>query len=299
MGSWFDSLRKTRARFADALAGIFSSTRADPASIEELTDLLITADVPMRLVTELTHELERTSSRKEPLLATFERVLVTALGENPQWSWSTQPKPVVILLVGINGSGKTTTAAKLAHQAQQAHRNPLLGAADTFRAAGSHQLKLWADRVGCESVIGATGADAAAVAYDAIDAAVARHCDTIIVDTAGRMHTKEPLMRELQKVRAAMAKRLPEAPHHTWVVLDAMLGQNAVVQARQFHEITPLSGVIVTKLDGSSKAGFLFAVRQELNVPILFAGLGEGMDDLASFDATQFVRALLQTEGAT
>lgn len=296
MSSWFDGLRKTRARFADALAHLFTSPRTDAATMEELTDLLITADVPMRLVTELTSELERTASRKEPLLATFQRVLVAALGDNPPWTWTAQPDPVVILLAGINGSGKTTTAAKLAYQAKQAGRRPLLGAADTFRAAGSHQLKLWADRVGCESVIGATGADAAAVAYDAIDAALARQCDTIIVDTAGRMHTKEPLMRELQKVRAAMAKRLPDAPHHTWVVLDAMLGQNAVAQARQFHEITPLSGVVVTKLDGSSKAGFLFAVRQELAVPILFAGLGEGMDDLAPFDAASFVRALLQSE---
>ena len=178
----------------------------------------------------------------------------------------------------------------------QAGRKPLLGAADTFRAAGAHQLKLWADRIGCEAVIGATGGDSAAVAYDAVDAALARRCEIAIVDTAGRMHTKEPLMRELQKVRVAMDKRLPGAPHHTWVVLDAMLGQNAVVQARQFHEMTPLTGVIATKLDGSSKGGFLFAIRQELNLPIVYAGLGEGMDDLAAFDSAAFVDALLNLE---
>ncbi len=296
MGSWFNSLRKTRERFSGALKGLFASPKPDEATAEELADLLITADVPMRLVQSLSKELERSASRKEPLLSTFQRVLVDALGQNPPLDWATLPAPTVALLVGINGSGKTTTSAKLARMALRAGRKPLLGATDTFRAAGSHQLKLWADKIGCESVIGATGGDAAAVAYDAIDAALARQCDVVLVDTAGRMHTKEPLMRELQKVRAAMDKRLAGAPHHTWVVLDAMLGQNAVVQARQFHEMTPLTGAIVTKLDGSSKAGFLFAVRQELDLPILYAGLGEGADDLVPFDPKTFVDALLDLD---
>ena len=296
MGAWFNSLRKTRERFAGALKGLLASPQAGETTAEDLADLLITADVPMRLVQKLSAELEKSASRREPLLATFRRVLVAALDPTPALDWAALPSPTVVLLVGINGSGKTTTAAKLAHMALRGGRKPLLGAADTFRAAGSHQLKLWADRIGCEAVIGATGGDAAAVAYDAIDAALARQCDIVLVDTAGRMHTKEPLMRELQKVRMAMDKRLPGAPHHTWVVLDAMLGQNAVIQARQFHEMTPLTGVIVTKLDGSSKAGFLFAVRQELNLPILYAGLGEGQDDLAPFDATTFVNALLDLD---
>ena len=296
MGSWFNSLRKTRERFADALKGLFTAPHPGEATAEELADLLITADVPMRLVKNLTKELERSASHKEPLIRTFQRVLVDALGENPTLDWAGLPMPTVVLLVGINGSGKTTTAAKLARMAMRAGRKPLLGAADTFRAAGSHQLKLWAERIGCESVIGATGGDAAAVAFDAIDAALARQCDIVLVDTAGRMHTKEPLMRELQKVRAAMDKRLSGAPHHTWVVLDAMLGQNAVIQARQFHEMTPLTGAIVTKLDGSSKAGFLFAVRQELNLPILYAGLGESADDLVPFDPATFVNALLDLD---
>lgn len=296
MGSWLNSLRKTRERFADALKGMFSAARPGSSSAEELADLLITADVPLRLVQELSKELERAASRREPLITTFQRVLVNALGQNPPLDWANLPVPTVALLVGINGSGKTTTAAKLARLAMLSGRKPLLGAADTFRAAGSHQLKLWADRIGCDSVIGATGGDAAAVAYDAIDAALARQCDVVLVDTAGRMHTKEPLMRELQKVRTAMDKRLPGAPHHTWVVLDAMLGQNAVIQARQFHEMTPLTGAIVTKLDGSSKAGFLFAVRQELNLPILYTGLGESADDLVPFDPATFVNALLDLD---
>ena len=293
MGSWFQGLRKTRDRFADALKGLLANPASDGSSVEELSDLLITADVPVRLVQSLAREAEAASSRRESLRDAFRRTLVKALGTSSPPDWRNLPAPSVLLLVGINGSGKTTTAAKLAHLAQRAGRKPLLGAADTFRAAGSHQLKIWADRIGCEAVVGATGGDAAALAYDAIDAALARRCDVVIVDTAGRMHTKEPLMRELQKMRTAMDKRLPGAPHHVWVVLDAMLGQNAVVQARQFHEVTPLSGAIVTKLDGSSKAGFLFAIRQELELPILYAGLGEGLDDLAPFDPEAFVDALL------
>ena len=296
MGSWFQSLRKTRERFSGALKGLFSAPQPDEATAEELADLLVMADVPLRLVQSLSQELHAAASRRESLTATFRRVLVEALGQNPAPEWAALPAPTVALLVGINGSGKTTTAAKLAHLALRAGRKPLLGAADTFRAAGAHQLKLWADKIGCESVVGATGGDAAAVAYDAIDAALAHQCDIVLVDTAGRMHTKEPLMRELQKVRAAMDKRLPGAPHHTWVVLDAMLGQNAVIQARQFHEMTPLTGAIVTKLDGSSKAGFLFAVRQELDLPILYAGLGEGADDLVPFDPATFVDALLDLD---
>lgn len=296
MASWLQGLRKTRQRFADALLGAVRSPQPDTATLEELEDLLITADVPVHLVEILAGELNRSASRHEPLPDTFRRVLLKALGTSPPFSWNQLPSPAAILLVGINGSGKTTTAAKLAKQARDAGRRPLLGAGDTFRAAGSHQLRLWAEQIGCESVIGATGGDAAAVAYDSMDAALARQCDTVIMDTAGRMHTREPLMRELQKVRGAMSKRLPGAPQHTWIVLDAMLGQNAVAQARQFHQQTPLTGVVVTKLDGSSKGGFLFALRQELDLPVFFVGLGENADDLMPFDPTAFVDALLNRE---
>ncbi len=297
MASWFSSLRKTRDRFSTVWKNVFTASKPDAATIEELTDLLITADVPVSMVQQIQKELERPIPADETPRTVLHRILVDALGTPPPVEWQTLPEPGIILLVGINGSGKTTTAAKLAYKAKQAGCKPLLGAADTFRAAGSHQLKIWADQIGCDVVVGATGGDAAAVAYDAIDAALARHCHPVIIDTAGRMHTKEPLMRELQKMRGAIQKRLPDAPSpETWVVLDAMLGQNAVVQARQFHDMTPLTGVVVTKLDGSSKAGFLFAIRQELKLPILFAGLGEGQDDLVPFDANDFVDALLAPE---
>jgi fused signal recognition particle receptor len=202
------------------------------------------------------------------------------------------------MVAGVNGAGKTTTCAKLAHRVQAAGLKPLLAAADTFRAAGADQLKLWAQRLDVDVVAGVQGADAAAVAYDGLDAAMARGSDVLILDTAGRMHTKAPLIEELRKTCRALAKCMPDAPHERWLVLDASMGQNALVQARVFHEAIDLTGVIVAKLDGSSKAGFLFAVQRELGVPILFAGLGEGQDDLIPFDPEAYVEALLDLEPA-
>jgi len=168
----------------------------------------------------------------------------------------------------------------------------MLCGSDTFRAAGSSQLKLWSEKVGCDFVGGEMGADAAGVAFNALNAAIEKGCQTVIVDTAGRMHTKTPLMDELPKVCRSMNKRLEGAPHEVWMVLDASLGQNAIIQAKQFNTVVPLTGIVITKLDGSSKAGFLFAVRSELNVPILFTGLGEGEDDLVPFNPEEFVDAL-------
>ena len=296
MPSWFSGLSKTRSRIADALRSVFSSAKPDAETVEEMTDLLIMADVPLPLVRQLAKEWEGASTRSETPAATFRRVLVAALDKSGPPDWAAFPSPAVILLVGVNGSGKTTTAAKLARLALANGRKPLLGAADTFRAAGSNQLKIWADRLGVPVVVGATGGDAAATAYDAVDSALARQCDVVIVDTAGRMHTRAPLMQELQKTRNAISKRLPDVRPQTWIVLDAMLGQNAISQARLFNEATPLDGAIVSKLDGSSKAGFLFAIQKELGIPVLYAGLGEAPDDLTPFSAAAFVDALLQQE---
>jgi fused signal recognition particle receptor len=225
--------------------------------------------------------------------------LVESLRAPDVFTWPADKKPFSVLVVGVNGSGKTTTCAKLAHAAIRQGRQPLLAATDTFRAAGADQLKLWARDVGCDVVAGAPGADAAAVAFDALDAAVARGRDLVIVDTAGRMHTKEPLMKELQKVRGAMAKRIDGAPHETWIVLDATLGQNAVIQAKVFHEAVALTGVIISKLDGSSKAGFVFSINREMGIPIRFVGLGEKMDELVPFEADKFVGALMNSEVST
>ncbi|MFH0907570.1 MAG: signal recognition particle-docking protein FtsY [bacterium] len=298
MATWIEALSRTRKSIAGALGRIFRATgRVDAETLEDLESTLLQADLPARLVGEIIPQLEKAS--KEHRIAPLEalrNLLLRALGPTEPFAWGTSERPFTVLVVGINGSGKTTTSAKLAHLANRTGLKALLGATDTFRAAGSHQLKLWADMVGCDVVAGATGADAAAVAFDAIDAAVARKIDVLIVDTAGRMHTKQPLMDELQKVRRTMGKKLPGAPHETWIVLDASMGQNALAQARVFHDVVPLTGVVISKLDGSAKAGFIFAIAKEMNVPIRFVGLGEGKDDLAPFDPAAFVDGLLGTE---
>ena len=301
MVTWIDALARTRRTIAGALSRFIKPGEArHGASLEELEETLLLADVPAQLVSKLIQDLDKAYgglrvSKQEML----HKVLVESLRAPDTFSWPADRKPFSVLVVGVNGSGKTTTCAKLAHMAMQQGRKPLLAATDTFRAAGAHQLKLWAQDVGCDVVAGAPGADAAAVAYDALDAAVARGRDTVIVDTAGRMHTKEPLMKELQKVCGAMAKRVNGAPHETWIVLDATLGQNAVMQAKVFHEATALTGVIISKLDGSSKAGFVFSINREMGVPIRFVGLGEKMDELVPFDAEQFVGALMNIEVPT
>lgn len=301
MVTWIHALAKTRRQFAGALARVFSrgdkGERVDAETIEELEAALLLADLPASLAAEFAAELERGyKGLRVDAREMLRQILTRKLGNAPAYDWPRRDPFLSILIVGINGSGKTTTAAKLAALARNAGRRPLLGAADTFRAAGSEQLRIWAERIGCESVVGQTGADAAATAYDALVAAEARGCDVAIIDTAGRMHTKQPLMEELGKVRRAMAKKVEHAPHEIWLVLDASLGQNALVQARTFHAAVPLTGVVVAKLDGSAKAGFIFSITKDLGLPIRFVGLGEGVDDLAHFEPAAFVDALLGYE---
>ena len=297
MASWLKALSKTRKNIGSAMSSILGMGKAlDEATLEEFEETLLRSDVPVRLVKELLDELSDTKVKTLSHHAMLRTRLVEALGETKPFSWCIESAPLTVLIVGVNGSGKTTTAAKLAHLVLRQGKTPLLGAADTFRAAGSDQLKLWAEMVRSDVVSGATGADPAAVAYDAVDAALARDVDVLLLDTAGRMHNKKPLMEELDKVRRAMDKKLPGAPHETWIVLDASNGQNALNQARMFHEVQPLSGVVIAKLDGSAKAGFLFAVTRELGVPVRFVGLGEQKEDLVPFDAEAFVDALLGME---
>ena len=289
MVAWASALSKTRSMIKQ----VFSPSAGDIAelNVDDLEEILLRSDVPARLVMEIVDKLEsapRKVSRKELL----RDLLLEALGEAQAFKWPSDKKPFVLLLLGINGSGKTTTAAKLAKMTKGLGRKPMLCGSDTFRAAGSSQLRLWSETVGCDFVGGEMGADAAGVAFNAVDAALAKGCDPVIVDSAGRMHTKTPLMDELPKMCRAMDKRHAGAPHEVWMVLDASIGQNAVIQAKQFNKVVPLTGIIITKLDGSSKAGFLFSVRSELNVPIYFTGLGEGEDDLVPFDPIEFVDAL-------
>jgi len=289
MVAWASALSKTR----NILKQVFSPSigDVDELNVEDLEEILLRSDVPVRLVMEIVDQLDsapRKVSRKELL----RDLLLDELGEARPFNWPANKSPFVVLLLGVNGSGKTTTAAKLAKRAMEQGLKPMLCGSDTFRAAGSSQLKLWSEKVGCDFVGGEMGDDAAGVTYNAVDAAIAKSCDPVIVDSAGRMHTKTPLMDELPKICRAMDKRQAGAPHEVWMVLDASLGQNAVIQAQQFNKVVSLTGIVITKLDGSSKAGFLFAVRSELNVPILFTGLGEGEDDLVSFDPVEFVDAL-------
>lgn len=301
MVTWLNALARTRRQIADAVTRVFTRSdrgeKVDQAALEELESTLLLADLPARLAADITSEMAAAyKGLRVDARAMLRQLLVKALGPATVYDWPVSQKPLTILVVGINGSGKTTTCAKLAHRAREAGRRPLLGAADTFRAAGSDQLRIWSERVGCEAVVGKTGSDAAAVAYDALEAAAARDCDVVLIDTAGRMHTKQPLMEELSKVRRALGKRVPGAPHETWIVLDAAMGQNAITQARMFHEIAHLTGVVVAKLDGSAKGGFVFSIWRELQVPIRFVGLGEDLQDLAPFDPGSFVDALLGYE---
>jgi fused signal recognition particle receptor len=301
MNRWFDALGRTRQQFTSALSRLFGRTAAlDEETLEELEARLLQADLPVRLSHELLESLRRDGvARGADAREVLRRQLREALGDATTYDFRGEQVPQCILMIGINGSGKTTSTAKLAALVQRQGMTVVLGAADTFRAAGSSQLKLWAERIGCDVVTGAMGADAAAVAFDTLDKAIARKADVVVIDTAGRMHTKLPLMDELEKVVRAVGKKLPGAPHHTWIVLDASMGQNAIHQARQFHLRTPLTGAIITKLDGSAKAGFIFAIRQELGIPIRYVGLGEGQDDLAPFDPAAFVDALLGIEDTT
>ena len=201
--------------------------------------------------------------------------------------------PTVLLILGVNGAGKTTFIGKLATQLRREGHRVLVAAGDTFRAGAVNQLRIWAERSGAEFVAGRPGGDPAAVGFDSIDAAVARGCDTVIIDTAGRLHTSDALMEELRKVHRVVAKRLPGAPHEALLVLDGTIGQNAIAQAKTFSAAVPLTGIVITKLDGTAKGGVVVAVHEAVNVPVKFVGVGEGADDLERFDATRFAGSLL------
>ena len=238
--------------------------------------------------------------RKEGLTKThelrqvFREELRKRLSDPPPLDFSTQP--TVILIVGVNGSGKTTTIAKLGKRLRDQGKQVLLGAADTYRAAAVDQLQIWAERLKLEIIIGQTGGDSAAVAYDTVQAAIARKFDIAIIDTAGRLHTRYNLMEELKKVHRVVGKAMPGAPHAVWLVMDATTGQNALQQARAFKDAVHVNGVILAKLDFSARGGMAFAIQRELDLPILFAGLGEKPEDLEPFDPDSFVAGILGDE---
>jgi fused signal recognition particle receptor len=267
---------------------------------EKMERVLIEADFGVAATVEITQALEdevrRGKLKTEADLkgALQERLVAMLVGdENPGAIARPASGPAVILIVGVNGTGKTTTAAKLARRLQQEGRSVLLAAADTYRAGAIAQLEVWANRLGVPCVAGAPGGDPASVAFDAIDAAISRGLDTVIIDTAGRLHTQDGLMEELRKIARVIGRRLPGAPHETLLILDGTVGQNAIQQGKLFSQAVSPTGIIVTKLDGSARGGAVTALRRELGLPIRFIGLGESLDDLEPFDPGRFAENLL------
>jgi fused signal recognition particle receptor len=290
-GRWFDALRASRDAFSRWFGGPI-----DVSALDGLEDALLLADVGPVTADRLLDGLRTKIRAGETDPARLRLALREAMLEILGGVRAAAPLPsglAVVLIVGVNGSGKTTTIGKLAHRFRQAGKSVLLAAGDTYRAAAADQLEVWATRSGAVIVRGAENADPASVAHSAVDQALTRGGDVVLVDTAGRLQTAKPLMDQLGKVRRVIDKRLPGAPHATWLVIDGTMGQNALAQARTFHEATPLTGVVVTKLDGTAKGGIVLAIAAELKVPVVFVGLGEKIDDLREFDAEAFVDSLV------
>ena len=299
---WFGRLRDSLAASRRALASEIASAVFDPANEEaweRLEEALIQADCGVPATVETVRRLEeRRPATEGELLDGLEDVIAELVSPEGEVRLELDARPAVLLVVGVNGTGKTTTIGKLARRLADSRRSVVLAAADTFRAAAEEQLEIWARRAGADFVGSVRGADPAAVAYDAIEAARARGRDVVIVDTAGRLHTQANLMEELAKIRRVIAQRLPGAPHETLLVIDATTGQNGLQQARLFTRSVDVSGIALTKLDGTAKGGIAVAVAHELQLPVKLVGVGESLDDLQPFDARDFARALVPTEDA-
>ena len=293
-------LSKTHNRLVHEIKRIATgSPRLDAATLEDLEMALLGADFGIemtgRIVDSARTAFERQGREGLHLLDVAREEGVRSFPDGPDPSLKRRPDGLtVVSLVGVNGTGKTTTSAKLAHRVQQGGQTVLLAACDTFRAAAIDQLKLWGERLKVEVVAGAYGADPAAVGHDAVVAAQARKADYLFIDTAGRLHTKHNLMQELQKVHRVIGKQEPGAPHEVLLVLDATTGMNALQQAREFNKIVPLTGLVVTKLDGTSKGGMVVGIHHELKIPVKFIGLGEQPGDIQPFDAREFAHALFE-----
>lgn len=293
-------LRRSREYLSEQLASVLEPDRPiDENLYTELEELLIAADLGPPLAADFVNRAREevmfgTVTRADQLRPLFRRFLTDILSPAAQ-PLDLEHRPTVILMLGVNGSGKTTTCAKLAGALTQQGQQVLLAAADTFRAAAIEQLEVWGERVGVEVIRQAAGSDPAAVVFDALKAATARQVDALIIDTAGRLHTKTNLMAELAKLKRVIERQLPGAPHESLIVLDAPTGQNGLAQARMFHEAVGLSGAVLTKLDGTAKGGIVVRVVRELKLPIKLVGVGEKVEDLGPFDVARFVDALVST----
>ncbi len=293
---WKNGLARTSKAAFGQIATLLGATEITDETWDELEALLIQADLGVETADAILEALENRVSREglrrsDELRAALREELLARLDKPPVIKFD--QKPAVILIVGVNGSGKTTTIAKLGKRFANEGRKVLLGAADTYRAAAVDQIEIWADRLKLPVISGQMGGDAGAVAYDSVQSAISRGMDMVLIDTAGRLHTRFNLMEELKKVYRVVGKAMPGAPHQVWLVMDATTGQNALQQARAFKEAVKVNGVILAKLDSSARGGMAFAIQKELGLPILFAGLGEKPDDLQPFDPEGFVEGVM------
>ncbi|MEX2148186.1 MAG: signal recognition particle-docking protein FtsY [Candidatus Rokuibacteriota bacterium] len=294
-----DGLKRSQEYLSTGLAAVLEPDRPiDEGLYEELEELLIAADLGAAIAGDFSNRAREevmfgTVTRADQLRPLFRRFLLDTLTPAAQPLNIEAARPAIVLMLGVNGSGKTTTSAKLAAAIKGSGKHVLLAAADTFRAAAIEQLQTWGDRIGVEVIRQAAGSDPAAVVFDAVKAALARSADVLVIDTAGRLHTKTNLMDELGKLKRVIERQCPGAPHESLMVLDAPTGQNGFAQAQMFHEAVGLTGVCLTKLDGTAKGGIVVRIVRELKLPIKLIGVGERIDDLQSFDAATFVDALV------
>jgi fused signal recognition particle receptor len=298
--TWFKRLKsgmaKTRLTFTGGIEKLFSGRKTiDDDLLEELEELLITSDIGVRTAGDLVGRIAKISSdMTDPaqLKTVLRDEIQTILQKEPALTAPPSAGPRIIMVVGVNGVGKTTTIGKLAAKSTAAGKKVLIAAADTFRAAAMEQLMIWSERARAEIVKHKEGADPAAVAYDALEAAAARSMDVVLIDTAGRLHTRVNLMEELKKMKRIISKKIPGAPHEILLVLDATTGQNALAQARMFHDALGITALAVTKLDGTAKGGIVISICDTLNIPLKYIGVGEKIEDLQDFDPKQFANAL-------
>lgn len=296
-----DGLQKTRKNFTERIEVLVGmSAEIDDDFLDELEMILLSADVGAKTTEKLIEAVRQAARKKEikgtedvvPFLKKYLTQMLTEEGQRTRISGT----PTVILVVGVNGVGKTTTIGKLANYFHLLNYKVMIAAADTFRAAASEQLEIWGKRAGCDVIKHAEGADPAAVVFDAMKAAISRKADILFIDTAGRLHNKANLMNELEKIHRVIKREIPEAPHETFLVLDATTGQNAITQAKVFTETANVTGVVLTKLDGTAKGGVVIAIREELGLPVKWIGVGEGIMDFRPFEPEKFVDALFNTD---
>jgi fused signal recognition particle receptor len=298
-------LQKTRKGFLRSLDQVFlGKKQLDDEMVTRLEEVLVTADIGVKTAYELLENVTDRVKRRElddpEAVISHLKALIKGILSNVEAPLRVGygSGPFVVMVLGVNGSGKTTTIAKIAGRYQSAGRKVILAAGDTFRAAAVEQLQIWADRIGCTVVKGKEKADPSSVAFEAMERALEENADLVLVDTAGRLHTRVPLMEELKKVSRTLAKKIPDAPHETLLVIDASMGQNAILQARTFNEAVPVTGIALTKLDGTSKGGVVVGISNELKIPVRYIGIGEKMDDLREFSANDFVEALFAEPGS-